>query len=184
MKCTDCGNAMTKSVGDHLYTESGLDNVLLHDVVTYSCESCGAKRVQLQAVGPLHRAIALAIAEKPARFVPQEVRFLRDHLGLSNKEFAELMGVSPEQASRWSTSEPIGVPAERFLRILAIVGPELIAMRGQSEPKLSDIVHAQDSPRQIVEVLGHLPSPSIPAQDITINLRRRKAGWEPEARAN
>src|SRR5262245_38491563 len=116
MKCTECGNKMTRSVVDHVYRESGLDNVILHGVTKYTCESCGAERVQIPHMGPLHRAIAQAIAHKPARLVPAEVRFLRDHLDLSNKEFAALMGVSPEQASRWTSSEPIGVPAERFLR--------------------------------------------------------------------
>src|SRR5215216_60908 len=101
MKCIECGNAMTKTVGDHLYIESGLDNVVLHNITKLHCESCGAKRLQIAAMGKLHNAIALAIASKPARLEPQEVRFLRDHLELSNKDFAELMGVSEHQASRW-----------------------------------------------------------------------------------
>jgi DNA-binding transcriptional regulator YiaG len=170
---------MTKTVGDHVYVESGLDNVTLHDVVKYECPSCGAKRIQLSSIGALHRAIARVIAEKPARFVPQEVRFLRDHLGLSNKEFAELMGVTPEQASRWTTSEAIGVPAERFLRVLAVLGPGALASRGKPESE-----HEQVPREDIIDVLEHLPPSSTPAKKVAINLRRRKAGWEPTAQVN
>jgi Zn finger protein HypA/HybF involved in hydrogenase expression len=79
MKCTDCGNVMTKSVGDHVYRESGMDHVVLCNTATYTCESCGAKRVQIVAMAQLHRALASVLAQKPARLVssrPRSVSFV------------------------------------------------------------------------------------------------------------
>ena len=185
MKCTECGNAMTKTVGDYHYVESGLDNVMLQNVAQYTCESCGAKRVTIGAPAALHRAIAKSLAEKPARLLPAEVAFLRDHLALSNKEFAELMGVSPEQASRWTSSEPIGVPAERFLRVLALLGPEGMAMRNDSvvndstgavEPLSLEI-------SEVIDMINHLPPKDTPAKEVQIGLRRSKSdGWKSEQR--
>lgn len=186
MKCTECGNKMTKTVGDHVYRESGLDNVVLHNIAKYSCESCGAKRVTIPNMGPLHRAIAQAIAEKPARLVPQEVRFLRDHLGLSNKAFAALMGVSPEQASRWASSDAVGIPAERFLRLLATIGPYVV-QAAQHEPTESIGVMDASTDEFVAAVanikrtLEHLPPPSAPTEDVRINIRRTGASeWKSE----
>ena len=39
MQCTECGNAMTKSVGDHVYHESSMDQVTLRDVTKYDCDA-------------------------------------------------------------------------------------------------------------------------------------------------
>lgn len=179
MKCTECGNAMTKSIGDHLYTESGLDNVILHGIAKYECESCGAKRVVISAVAQLHRTIARELARKPARLVPAEVAFLRDHLDLSNKEFADLMGVSPEHASRWTSSDQIGVPAERFLRMLAVIGPEAIALR-KKRPTIKEQFEIDVG--ELVETLGDLPSKDEPVRAVAIGLRRAGAtGWKAAA---
>lgn len=179
MKCTECGNAMTKRVGEHHYTESGLDNVLLHSVTKYECESCGTRRVVIPAIAQLHRTIARELARKPARLVPAEVAFLRDHLELSNKEFAELMGVSPEQASRWTSADPIGVPAERFLRMLAVLGPEAIAQRNQ---RTAIKARFEIEVGELVETLGHLPSRDEPVREVSIGLRRAgAAGWKAAA---
>lgn len=195
MKCTECGNAMTKSVGEHRYTESGLDNVILRNVTKHTCESCGAERVVIPAMAKLHRELAHAISEKPARLAPQEVAFLREHLELSNKEFAELMGVSPEQASRWTTTEAIGIPAEHLLRIFAAMGPESVRQRRSAEARkqyeLASEQYAaaveeqvrkptEDKGRYeaIVEVLGHFPPRSEPVRDVPISISRVGAkGW-------
>lgn len=173
MKCTECGNAMTKTVVDHVYRESGMDHVILKNTTKYSCESCGAKRVQIVAVGQLHRLLAELIAKKPARLVPSEVRFIRDHLELSNREFATLMGVTEAQASRWTSSEPIGVPAERFLRMLAVIGPVILAQRNLPEVEMLPT-------KGLIETLGHLPSKDEPVTKIEIKVRRSSSDWKSE----
>jgi DNA-binding transcriptional regulator YiaG len=184
MKCTECGNVMNKSIGEHRYVESGLKNVTLRGVTKYSCESCGAERINLPSIGPMHRAIAKAIAEKPARLSPDEVAFLRDHLELSNRDFAELMGVTPEQASRWTSSDPIGVPAERFLRLISVLGAEGLARRNAES--LRGAIAASENEDKLnlfdtmVEVIGHLPSRSEPVRDVGIDLRKSGAFWKTE----
>lgn len=179
-KCIECGNALTKTVGDHVYIESGLDNVLLHNITKLSCESCGARSVEIPQMAKLHRLIASAIARKPARLEPDEVRFLRDHLELSNAEFAALMGVSASQASRWTSSEPIGVPAERFLRLLAEIGPEVL--KGDSDEPIADqMKSAHEKVHGVAQVIHQLPPPSVEAKKVRIGLRRSSSGWRTEA---
>jgi DNA-binding transcriptional regulator YiaG len=176
MKCTECGNAMTKSIGDHVYRESGMEHVLLKGVTKYGCESCGAKRIQIVAIGQLHHLLAEIIAKKPARLVPSEVRFIRDHLELSNRDFAVLMGVTEAQASRWTNSESMGVPAERFLRVLAILGPETIAQRNLPQVEMVSM----STTKGLIETLGHLPSKDEPVANVPINIRRSSSDWKSE----
>lgn len=181
MKCTECGNATTKSVGDHLYLESGLDNVILRNTTKYTCESCGAVKVAIVAMGQLHRAIASLLATKPARLTTKEVRFLRDHLDLNNKEFAELMGVTPEQASRWTTTDAIGVPAERFLRMLAALGPEAVAARSTKEIAAELLETMSEQLGALIHAMGQLPPSTAQVAVVPINLRRATSGWKSDA---
>jgi putative transcriptional regulator len=174
MKCTECGNAMTRTVGDHVYRESGLENVMLLNITKYDCESCGAKRVNIPAMGQLHRLLAHMISTKPARLESTEVRFIRDHLGLSNKDFAALMGVSEHQASRWTSSEPIGVPAERFLRMLATMGPITLAA---GAPTVA-IGKAEEFVADVRSTLANLPSKDEPVREVAIRVRRNSNDWK------
>jgi len=99
------------------------------------------------------------------------VRFVRDHLGLSNTQFAELMGVTPTQSSRWTNSEAIGLPAERFLRVLATLGPDLLNLARQQPPSsAADDVTAARAGRA-EEALEDLARPS----SIAAAVRRSKA---------
>lgn len=181
MKCTECGNAMTRSVGEHVYRESGMEHVILHNVTRYECESCGARRVNIPAIAQLHRLLAHIISTKPARLIPSEVRFIRDHLELSNKDFATLMGVSETQASRWTTSEPIGVPAERFLRVLATMGPIVLAA-GTPSVTLGKIKN-DEFISDVRSTLANLPSKDEPAKELPFRIRRNSADWKLESPA-
>jgi len=199
MKCTECGSTMIKAVGDHVYRESGMDHVVLHNITTYTCPDDGRVFVQIPAIAKLHRALALAIADKPARLVPSEVRFLRDHLELSNTAFADIMGVSPSQSSRWTTSEPVGPQAERFLRMLAVLGPERVApeepVEVSGEPSKADAQDAQDAQDargrvaeatlvEMARVIRHLPTLSSEVKSVNIGLRRSSAGWRQDVAMN
>lgn len=196
MKCTECGSTMKKTVGDHVYRESGMDHVVLRNVTKYTCPEDGRVFVQIPAIGKLHRALAHAIAEKPARLVPSEVRFLRDHLDLSNTQFADIMGVSPTQSSRWTTSEPIGPQAERFLRMLAVLGPERVKPMDEeylgakgltiSEATVGEAraYVAEETLDEMSRVIKQLPSLSPEVKSVRIGLRRSTAGWKQEAALN
>lgn len=193
MKCTECGSTMKKTVGDHVYRESGMDHVVLRNVTMYTCPEDGRVFVQIAAIGKLHRALALAIAEKPARLIPSEVRFLRNHLELSNTQFADIMGVSPTQSSRWMTSDAIGQQAERLLRMLAVLGPERVKPMNEdlSADGLPTICEenvgesrahfAEQTLDEMLKVIKRLPSLSPDVKSVKIGLRRSNAGWKQDA---
>lgn len=112
-------------------------------------------------IAQLHRMIAEAVAEKPARLTGAEVRFLRKHLGWSGEDVANVMGVRQETVSRWETEkEPMGVVSERLLRLMAL---RLRPIESYPNERLAEV--AKDSPCPV-----------------SLRLRRPdKAGWRTEA---
>jgi putative zinc finger/helix-turn-helix YgiT family protein len=104
---------------NHAYEMSGLRSVVLVGVPVARCGQCGEVEVGIPGIEALHRAIAGALIAKPARLAPEEVRFLRKHLGLSSADFAAHMGTTPEAVSRWERGRAqMGPVADRLLRTL------------------------------------------------------------------
>lgn len=117
---------MRVSIADHPYLEGGLPHVVLGDVKKYRCPKDDAALVEFERMGQLNRLLAEIFADKPSRLLPSEVRFLRDHLELSNRDFARVFGVLESQSSRWTSTthpEQMSLAAEHFLRALASLGP-------------------------------------------------------------
>jgi putative transcriptional regulator len=124
-KCTTCRQAMTSSVEDYVYDESGLSRVMLEGIevrrcTNRDCEAHGATVPVIPNVEGLHSALARAIIEQRTRLSGEEVRFLRTHLGFRGVDFARVMGVAKETVSRWENdpNDPIGPQADRALRLL------------------------------------------------------------------
>ena len=121
-KCKVCSGEMTSSREAYRYNESGLPNVILKDVEVRRCPNCGTQEVPLPRVVELHRAIAMALVHKPARFLGAEVRYLRKYMGWS-VDFASCMGVNPETVSRWENEkEAISTTSDRLLRLIVARG--------------------------------------------------------------
>jgi YgiT-type zinc finger domain-containing protein len=169
MVCVHCGGATTEARADHPYREGGMGHVVLEDLARRECARCGDRRVEIPGIGALHGFLSREIAKKPARLIPSEVRFVRDHLALSNEGFAALMGVTPGQASRWTTTTPIGIPAERFLRLLAAIGPGALATGPMDGDRVLDDVRS---------TLAGLPSRSEPAKELILRVRWDGARWQ------
>lgn len=120
-KCPECAAAMAAQVRDHQFVESGLENVWLEGLTVHVCPN-GHELLVIPAMAKLHRVLALAIISSGERLTPPEVKYLRKYLGLSNQDFATVMGVSEGQASRWANGDEMGVPAEHLLRVLVLRG--------------------------------------------------------------
>jgi len=123
-KCRQCDDGVVEEsvVATHHYTECGLSRIYLKEIPVRRCSGCGVVTVRIKGLGSLHRTIALAVLSKVDRLEGEEVRFLRKHVGLSGKDFARRMGVTPEMVSRWENAKDgkfmIGAGADRLLRLL------------------------------------------------------------------
>lgn len=100
VKCAECGRSVRGKRSDHRYLESGLENVVLRNVLKYSCE-CGWWEVALPAVRELHTLIAGGIAQQKTLMTGPEIRFLRTFLGFGKDDLGALLGVTPERVVRW-----------------------------------------------------------------------------------
>lgn len=127
MKCLNCNIVMKKKTTNYSYIDCGLKNVVLKNVDVCVCEECGEEEIMIPNMEHLHQTIAIVVAKQEPRLLPDEIRFLRSHLGFSGVEYAKAIDVTPETVSRWENGkEPMSLSQERFLRfmILSAVEPK------------------------------------------------------------
>lgn len=90
------------------YTQSGLDNVWLANGWRREETDYGST-FAIEHAEELHRAIAAAIVRNRDPLRGQEARFLRTILGLSQDQFAKLLGLDRATVIRWekARSKPL-----------------------------------------------------------------------------
>ncbi len=106
MNCPTCHRAGKTHKGKYHYTESGLRNVWLKGVEIFECE-CGEKFAHIPCLQELHKLIAQALLKQENQLSGREIRFLRKHMGMKAKDFAERLGVMNVTVSRWEQGETI-----------------------------------------------------------------------------
>lgn len=126
MRCPSCGSKNTKQVKrDHRFVESGLSNVTLRGCTFVVCSDCGDEGMVLKRPAHLMQEILRKLVFKSGPLLPEEIRFLRKSSGWTNKQVAAYIGVSEEQASRWSTGsgkgERMSAAAEALFRAIVYV---------------------------------------------------------------
>lgn len=125
MKCPNCGKEMRSKVREYEYKESGLKGVVLGNITVHECPSCGEVLPEIPKVKQIHKLIAEYLVKKQSPLTGEEFRFLRKTMGISAKELARVLGVTPVTVSRWENNkENIGLQSDRLLRALFVVRPE------------------------------------------------------------
>ena len=128
-KCMMCGSKV-EVVNEPLfhYTDCGLNKVYLRDIPILKCSNseCADEEIAIPNIEELHQTLSTMVAMQKSKLQPEEIRFLRTHLGFSGIDFAQAMGVSPETVSRWEKgSVKMKEASERLLRVLILgqLGP-------------------------------------------------------------
>src|ERR1700752_2186101 len=83
------------------FVMSGLPNVYLVGVKYTVCKKCKMQAAELPCLTKLLRTIAMAVADSPKPLTGREIRYLRTILMQSSRDFAAIVGVTPDQVSRW-----------------------------------------------------------------------------------
>jgi putative zinc finger/helix-turn-helix YgiT family protein len=98
--CPTCKREGRIYVGEYHYKESGLENVWLKGVKIFKCK-CGENFAFIPCAESLNRLIAKILLKKGEQLSGSEIRFLRKHMGLKAKDFANQIGVFNITLCRW-----------------------------------------------------------------------------------
>lgn len=106
IKCPNCDNFISSSVGTHRYTESGLESVYLENINIYECD-CGLSIPSIHRVGRLNDLIAEKLLSKPALLAGNEIIFLRKNIPMSSTIFSRMIGVDKTTFSKWENEHQL-----------------------------------------------------------------------------
>lgn len=102
------------------YTACGLDNVWLLNGFSRE-ESPYGETVAVEDADGLFRALAHALVTDKRALGPQELRFLRKLMHLSQLNVAHLLGCSDQTVARWEKGQTAVDPsAERLIRLVVL----------------------------------------------------------------
>ena len=118
MRCLECGAEMrrtaepvTEAYRGEEFTVDGIDR--------WVCDACGNDEMQASEAERLSRALAREYARAHGLLTPDEVKALRKSLGLTQREFERLLGVSSPTVSRWETGAmQQSMTANRLMELL------------------------------------------------------------------
>lgn len=118
MLCHECNSEMEENRGTYHYMESGLDNVYLEGIYTYTC-SCGESFPTIPNGVELQKVVGYAIINKQGSLNGKEIRFLRKNMGLKAKDLTEYLGVDKSTVSRWENkNQHLSKSIDKFIRLL------------------------------------------------------------------
>lgn len=117
MICCECGHEMRLTSEPMRETYRG-DELVVDGIERWACDGCGNYVVALDQADRLSRALADAYAERHHLLSPEEIRETRRELGLTQKEFEAMLGVSSPSASRWEGGKvPQSKPVDLLVRV-------------------------------------------------------------------
>jgi putative zinc finger/helix-turn-helix YgiT family protein len=97
-------------------SDDGLIHVVAQDVPFEWCPHCGERLGGPDAAAVRHRAICKALG----LLTPEEIRGIRDRLGMTQAEFSGLTGIGEATISRWERGRLLQNRAnDRYLRLVA-----------------------------------------------------------------
>lgn len=103
-----------------LYRSCGLDDIYLLNGYTVE-EHDGEEYVSVTRMDELHQAIGRHLVMCRKGLAPKEIRFLRNTMGLTQAQLAELLGNNAQSVARWEKGEcAMQGDSEKLLRVIFI----------------------------------------------------------------
>src|SRR5512141_2023438 len=106
IRCSDCGQGTMIEGRVQDYDASalvGLDAVVLRSAPALVCDRCGHVMFEGKVVEEVTHELARLIVRHGEDLRPEEIRFLREVMGMTQAELAERLGVSRATVNRWET---------------------------------------------------------------------------------
>lgn len=139
------------------YKECGLDNVWLINGVEF-VETPEGQGVSIRNIRQLNKAIGFAVADFARTLKPQEFRFLRTEMDLSQARVAEILAVDAQTVGRWERGEnPIHGSADALIRLY-----------------YKDYFNGHPSVKEFIDRMAELDKDV----DEEVNLQQTSEGWK------
>jgi len=145
------------------YTACGLENVYLVNGFTRETID-GEEYLTIEDLDGLWKAIGLNLVSTQKTLAPKEIRFLRDHMKLTQAELGGRLRVSDQTVARWEKGETqVPGPADLMLRVLFLASEA-------AQPQGNEIL------RKFFELCGSiiehdepLPRPAVMFRHISVD---------------
>lgn len=144
--CVMCGHAMVEKRENRQYPARV--GAILEDVLVRRCPSCGEEEIVIPRVEEVHATVAAGIARQLAPLTPDQIRFMRTHLGYSSVDFAKELQVTPETVSRWESGKvKMSGTTEKLVRLMVLVEKPLSSygVGGPDETKKAEQLRVRES---------------------------------------
>ena len=135
------GGACRMPDGEPLhYTACGLDDVYLVNGFTRELVD-GEEYLTIEDLDGLWKAIGLSLMSRKV-LAPKEIKFLRDHMGLTQAQLGARLRVSDQTIARWEKGEtqPIPGAADLVLRVLFLASAAAQPEGGKILTALNDLL--------------------------------------------
>lgn len=103
--------------GQYHFTDGGLRNVWLENGFEVKNTPYG-KAVTIEDTDGLVLTICQQLSRKPGKLTGAEFRYLRQHLGLSQKSLAKSFGNSEQSIAIWEKTSKVPLWADKHIRVL------------------------------------------------------------------
>lgn len=118
-RCPTCGQPATLRMGPR-EVRIGPRRVVVNDE-RYHCAACGEEDFYTPAQArALHERALAAIREQEQLLRPDQIRAIREGLGLTQEQFERLLGVGAKTVVRWETGRVLpNTSTDRLIRLVA-----------------------------------------------------------------
>jgi DNA-binding transcriptional regulator YiaG len=138
------------------YTACGLDDVYLFNGFTREIVD-GEEYVTVANLDGLWKAIGMYLVTTKKTLAPKEIRFLREHMEMTQAHLGALLRVSDQTVARWEKGEtvPMTGSADFMLRVLFLASPPAQPQGGELLQKLKELCE------EIIDGDETVPSPVV-----------------------
>ena len=118
MRCPACGSEMKWSTSPMTEEFKGVQ-LTVDGIGRHVCDACGEYIIGVDEAELLSKRLAALYAKRQGLLSPAEIVGIRKRLGLSQKAFEKMLGVSSPTASRWENGAMLqSKTADNLMRVV------------------------------------------------------------------
>ena len=126
MRCANCGHELIESRKPITEKYRG-EEITVAGIRHFNCDVCGSYELMADDADKLSYEIASIYAVRHGLLAPREIRTIRKSLGMTQRDFERVLGVSSPTCSRWENGAvQQSNTADKLMRIIARF-PEALA---------------------------------------------------------